>query len=525
MEKPGTDRQIWITVGPPGLLAVAFFLLLSIYLPTFSNPPHVDYWEGFYRFHLAGDSLISADLISIINHDPWQDGTFRPFSYLLLYLEHLLFAGEFFWNHVINFLLYCLAVILLYRLAVRLGLGRLPSAVGLTVFSFLFPHSGILTLTFHQFVLAGFSAFLGGFLLYLRWLRTGKLSSLAGAGLLFLAGMFCYEAFDFWPAAIIILRFFHRERSGEPAAGKRRKGWRSDAAMLVLVYLAYLGAFRLTRAAAVTAGSLPEITAGGGGLSLGAAFFNLAYTGIVLNLLPFLALPCRFADWVELGGPVTRIPDSSLLAHLIWGGIAVLGLVAAGGWPLGRRMKRSARLAVFFLIYLYLSNFFIVFLARIPLGDLRHILVQFRYQYVPDALLVLMIVAALSALPRPGRLGRAVAGGILLWILAANIAVSRRTAADVNRHLAPLNRVLSRIREGIESGEINPGSRLYIQRHITDYLPKLCWHKGIGRKMKGTYEWGFPPEEVECFTLSRREAAWILDSPLGIYRRNESRGE
>lgn len=505
--------------------AVVFSALFVLYLPTFANPPHVDYWEAFYTFHGAGNWSALRTFITIINHDPWQDGTFRPFSYLFLYLEYNLFAGNFVWNHVINFLLYCLSVILLYRLAISLALDRLPTVVLLAVFIFLFPHSGILTLTFHQFALIGFSAFLGGFILYLRWLRTKKFRFLIVGGLLFLTGMFCYEAFDFWPLAIVILRLLYRERGVQHTGDTPNNGCRYDVAMLVLVYLIYLAVFRLTRTASVTTGPLPDITAVGVLLSLCAAFFNLAYTGIFLNLFPFLASPCRFADWVELGGPVTRIPDYSLPAYIIVGGAVTAVLIGIGGWFPYRRKKLTALLTLSFLLYLYISNFSTIFLARIPLGDLHHILVQFRYQYVPDALLVLVGATLLTtALPRK-KLGRTIARILLVWVLVANVAVSHQVAMEVNRHLAPLNRVLNRIREGIASGEINTQNRLYIQRGITDYLPRLCWHKGIGRKTQGSYEWGFPPDERDCFTLSRREAAWILDSPLGIYRRNEDEGK
>ncbi len=331
MENPGTYRKLRIAAAPSCLLAAACLLLLVIYLPTFSNPPHVDYWEAFYRFHLAGRTFLSGNLMSIVNHDPWQDGTFRPFSYTLLYLEYILFRGNFVWNHVVNFLLYCLGAAMLYRLAIRLVPDRLAAAVFLAVFIFLFPHSGILTLTFHQFLLVGFSSFLGGFILYIRWRRTGGLRCLSAAGLLFLIGMFCYEAFNFWPLAIVILRRLYSRRNGNQEGGARKQGWRYDAGMLVLVYLVYLAVLFLSRRVLGAGGELPEITAGGVGLSFCAAFFNLAYSGIFLGLVPFMALPCRFWFWVELGGPVTSIPEDALPAYIIGGGSSPCCSWPAGG--------------------------------------------------------------------------------------------------------------------------------------------------------------------------------------------------
>ena len=82
-----------------------------------------------------------------------------------------------------------------------------------------------------------------------------------------------------------------------------------------------------------------------------------------------------------------------------------------------------------------------------------------------------------------------------------------------------MRRLIAHIRTGIDTGEINENARLYIQPRITKYLPDLCWHKGIGNRMDGMYEWLFPEEKMGCFAFSRRNAAWIMDSPLGDYRR------
>ena len=196
-----------------GLYFIALFALLAIiYLPSFFNPPHVDYWEAFHLFYLVDATLESPNLIAVINHDPWQDGTYRPFSYLLLYLEHNLFGDRFIWNHIVNFLFYCLSVVLLYQLARGLGLDKFLSAIFFGLYLFLFTHSGILTLTFHQFVIIGFSSFLLGFIIYLRWLMTAKRYLLIPVGLFFLLGMFCYETFSLWPLSVIILHQLHRHR-------------------------------------------------------------------------------------------------------------------------------------------------------------------------------------------------------------------------------------------------------------------------------------------------------------------------
>lgn len=509
-------------LGPALILAGLCLLLLLIYLPSFANPPHGDYWEAFYSFQQYRAAPAARRLLLIVNHDPWQDGTFRPFSYLFLYLAHALFGSEFIWYGIFNFLLYCLSVFLLYRLAVGLKLRRMVSAALIGVYIFLFSHSGILTLTFHQFVIAGFSAMLGGFLLYLRRLETRRTRFLILAGLLFLFGMLCYEAFILWPLSILILHRLFRLRSRRRTGGGKRTGCHWDIFLLAAVYLVYLGIFRLTRTAGVAAAPLPEFTPGQIGLSLCAVFFNLAYNGVVVNLCPFVSLPGRFQDWVEMGGLINRIPEDSLPAVIAVAGIMTMILIAVAGRILYRRRQGETLLTLGFLLFLYAANFFTVFLARIALGDLHHILVQFRYQYIPNGLLVLMAAAVFGPfLARGGRRRAVIFSIVIALVLIANIVVSLQTVRTVNRHLAPLQRVLNRVRAGIDSGEINPREPILIQRGITRYLPQLCWQSGIGRRMQGSYEWVFYPRYGDCFTRLSREADWILDSPLGNYRRIE----
>jgi len=498
---------------------VLFTLLAGIYLPSFFNPPHVDYWEAFHIFHLVDASPAPPNLIAVVNHDPWQDGTYRPFSYLLLYLEHNIFGARFVWNHIVNFLLYCISVVLLYLLVRGLGLDKFLSAAFLGLYIFLFTHSGILTLTFHQFVIIGFSSFLLGFIIYLRWLTTARKHLLVPVGMLFLLGMFCYETFSLWPLSIIILHQLHRHRAPSSSISAEKTGYFPELLMLGIVYLIYFIGFWLTRTASIRSGSLPGFVPGNAAMSLVTVFFNLLYNSIIVNLFPSLAIPCHFGDWVEMGRVTANIPFYSLSATVICVGAGMILLIAVGGWILWRRKKFILFFILTFLLYLYVTNFLTASMARLSLSNLNHILIQFRYQYVPNALLFLMVVAVIGRLLRPGRWGKVIISCLLLPVLIANISLSYRNVATVNRHLDPLRRLITNIRTGIYTGEINEAARLYIQPGITKYLPELCWHKGIGSKMEGTYEWLFPEDKIGCFAFSRRDAVWIMDSPLGDYRR------
>lgn len=501
--------------------AVLFAVLLALYLPSFFNPPHGDYWEAFHTFHRTSSLPAGSRFIAIANHDPWQDGTYRPFSYLVLFFEYQVFGDSFVWVHIVNFLLYCLSVALLFRLALKLGINRVWAGICCGLFAFLFTHSGILTLTFHQFIIIGFSSFLGGFLAYLKWLETSRKVFLAAAGLLFWVGMFSYEAFGLWALAIAILRPLRRRSGGKQAP------LLPDALMLAAVYLGYLTTFLLARTAPVTTGALPDITAGIVGLSFTAVFFNLVYTGVILNILPFLARPAGFGSWVELGGITARVPAPSLTAIVAGGGAAVFLLAAGGGVLLWRRKKLTALLSLGFPLFLYFSHFFIIVPARLSHLDLHHVLAQFRYQYVPNALVVLAAAAGLSLAVRPRRRNRLLTAGFVLPVLILNLVASFQTARETDRRLRPLGDMIARIRSGIQSGKINPDSRLYIDPQIIDYLPPLSWNRGIGSFVEGTYEWFFPGDQTDSFAFSRPDADWIMDRPWVMYRIGdfESRGD
>jgi len=230
-------------------------------------------------------------------------------------------------------------------------------------------------------------------------------------------------------------------------------------------------------------------------------------------------MPCRLVDWVEMGSLSFNISFHALSETVIWIGAGMMLLIAGGGVLLWRRRKFVLLFTLLFLLYLYVSNFLTVSLARLYMSNLNHILVQFRYQYVPNALLLLMVVAVIGTIFRPRRWGKVIISSVLLPFLLANIYISNRTEVMVNHHLDPLRRLIDNIRTGIDTGEISEDARLYIQPGILDYLPDLCWHKGLDNRMTGTYEWLFPEEKMGCFTFSPHNAVWIMDSPLGGYRR------
>jgi hypothetical protein len=499
-----TSRKTLVTGGI--IYFTSLFLAMTLFLlPSFDNPPRSDYWSAFYVFQQIDASPGPPNWIDIMTFDLWQHGTFRPLSHLVPYLEHTLFSPCFFWNHILNFAAYCLSIILLYLLASRLALDRIVTAAGLTVFAFLFSHFDILTWTFQLFSILGFCAFLLGFIIFTKFLESRRISHLILIGLLFFFGMLCFEVYVLWPLAVLILPFtLPRSRSAI-----KPKIPRGAFLMLGILYITYLGVFILHRSAAATSGALPTPTAGEITLAVFMAPFNLFYTGIAVNVFPSLALPLFYNDNINLGGLLLN-QQQHLGTIVFWGGAAGALIIVLGAvWLIRRKEHRASALLIFFL-FLYFTNFFTLALARLTTDPIFYVLSQFRYQYIPNALLILMAVIIIGNLVRPVRREKIFIGLILLPILVFNIYLDRKHIITVGNRLRPLKTILENISRGIDEKRITAESRLFIEREVADELPVPCWNPGMAPFMEGTFQWFFPAGEMEKFTLSQKEAAWII---------------
>lgn len=500
MEADGVQKiSVRRRYGPLIYFAVLLAALLVVFLPSFTHPPRSDYWSAFYVFQRAAETPGWSGWKSILTFDLWEHGTYRPLSHLIPYLEHLVFSPRFVWNHVLNFAAYFLSIVLLYLLAGRLGLDRGLTAIFLAVFAFLYSHSDIAVWTFQFFTIISFCGFLLGFILYIDYLRSGRAILLLAVGALFLFGMLTLEVYALWPLAIFILPF-------ALPSPRRRFRWR-DAAPL-LVYPFYLGGWLLHRG---TTGELPSPTAGQLATGFLLVFFNLAYTGFAVNIVPSLSRPLYLDDNINMGGWVWRLEEAERLDFTVaWMGGAVLLLLLLGAWCLYRKGRRRLLVLLSLFFFLYLTDFFIAGTARITSDRAFYPLVQFRYQYVPNAFLALMLAAVLGGLLKPRIRGKTIIGLILIPVLVFNMSLGRRQIAELGDQLRLLGMMINHIRRGLSEGIINEDARLYIAPRVRDRVGRPGWNHNMGRFMEGTFHWFFLPRERGKFTLEPEEAAWIV---------------
>ncbi len=490
-----------------------FFFLVYLFLPTFSNPPHVDYWEAFFTFHQVRADPDLAVWPHIVNHDPWRHGTFRPLSYTTLYLQHVVFGRRFVFNHIANFFFYCLLLVLLFRLGRRLGARGPELGAFLAVYAVLYSHCDVLSLNFHIFLVAGFAAAVGAFLLYIRYLEGAPPALLIVVGLLFLSALLAYETFVFWPPAVLILLYAKRH----PGAPRRVLSF--TGYLLGLLYGIYAAIFFFTRSASHISGDLPSVPLTALTEGLLYSLFNVLYTGFGVNVFPTLAYPGRYEGYSEMLGvmPISPAPWLVPLAYAA----ATVALILAGvlTFLLLRQGKRRTLAVAAFLGYLYLGNFSMLVAARSTTTDISHILRQFRYQLIPNAILILLSALIFSALFQASRRSRVILVTTLTVLFLGNSFFTRRHIDTVTTNLSPLKELLNNIRTGIDRGDITPDRRLYLPDGFAGSFPRLCWSRSMGRKMYGTYQWIFSPVELRCFSLRPEGSYWTMDMDKGVYVR------
>ncbi|MDP8236234.1 MAG: hypothetical protein P9M08_07605 [Candidatus Erginobacter occultus] len=521
----------------PARTAICFLLLggllFAVFHSSFSNPPRSDWWALFYHFHLYEELPAFERALNIANYDVWGHGTYRPLFHLVLYWLYLLFGPNYYFYHLVAFGFYLLSVVLLYRLARVLGAGRGISLAGAAVFAVLFSHFDIVIWTFHLAVIAGFCLFLLGFLLYREYLVSGRAWLLALACLLFLPGLLCYEIFILWPAAVFILLFSGRIDAGGGEGFRDR--FRASICWIGGLYLVYGAILAYTRSRSPLSGTAAGLeqffSFSAIAFSSAVTAFSLVFNGVIANILPFLVSPVLIQQNIGLGGVYLRTssylhsllagrsaPNLNLLVEpplvipktldldSLWravvpeinrflsiSGWLIILLFLAGVFLLWKRGCLRKPGPLLFTLFLLAASTFTLYHGRMSTNFPIYVLRQFRYQYISNALTVLLAVLLLDRLIRARPRCRRLVYLFLALIGGVNLLFLRTHLEIVNRQLTPLHRLLSEIQVGLDQGRIRPGETIEIDDTVVARLPPLCWNKDMAQFMRGTYQWLWRP--------------------------------
>ena len=370
-----------------------FIFLLIVAFPSLFYPPLSDHYEMFYFFHHL-DELpklpASFQWLHILNLDPFEQMRYQPLSHLFYYILHLLFGSNFTFFNIFNFLFYVLSIILLYKFAVTFSVSRRLALAFIGVFAFLFSHFDIVLWNCHIYVIAGFCMFMVGFLSYIKFLKTGYTFLLLWAIVSFILGMLCYEPFALWPFGIIFLNSIKDLR-------KVNKGRATNALWLVLgaIYAFYFSFYLFTRLLGTyeTPGlylsNFLKLESFGASSIL--VLFNILYNRIILNICPLLAFPLRVTENIYLAGPVINYIQTNHGIVFIGGGLVGILLISSFIYLYRKRYFEQLKVLAF-LFFLMLSYTGILFFCRLASNKFVYSLTEFRYQYVPNALFILILL-------------------------------------------------------------------------------------------------------------------------------------
>lgn len=490
-----------------------FMCVGAVYWPSLFHPPRSDYWSAlyfFYRLDMIGGFY---KWHALLTYDPLINVTFRPLCFLFLYLERLVVGPHYLLAQLLSLLLYYATIVALYFLAKLFCKDISLILLFLTVFAFLFSHFDLVCWAYHSHILVGFLLFLSGFILYVRYRESGKKWLGGVVAALFLVGMLLYEIFLLWPLALAIIHYSvetNEDITRERSARKSTYLW-----VIGTVYLLYAFIFLLER--------LLRLWLWGRGVSLShlfllyyllptviAIFFNILYNNILVNLFPWFAYPLNTADNnLNMGGVIGSPGFDINTAMYIGGTVAIL--LTAGIFVYVAAKKRRALGALVFLFYLLVTELLTLFWFKSLVNSPLYHLTQFRYQFIPNAIVTIIAITLFGSIVRFTRLQR-----IALYATAALVIISNAFAVTsgisfLGRELLPLREILYNIKTAIAEKRITKDNRLFLDDAIAEHLPSLCWNRHMGQRcMRGTFQWFFSKKDILLFS-PRDEAKWVLD--------------
>jgi len=505
---------------------VLFSLLLIIAFPSFSFPPMSDYWSTmFYPFHNLEEFSNSAKWSHVLNIDPFEQMRYQPLSRVFYYILFFFFGSNFMVFNIVNFLLYFLSMLLLYKFSLYFVKNKILAAVFVGFFAFLFSHFDILLWSCHLYIIVGLSMFLLGFMFYIRFLRIGRPYLPFLVILCFLLGMWCYESFFLWPLAIIILSRIKSLRNGVGIARKKlaRVNWLILGGVYIVYYLFYLftrslGTYDIPTYKVSEFFKLTNFVSSGL-----AVFFNALYNNIAVNIYPLLSFPLKVTENIYMAGPVISYIKTNPEIVFIEGALAAITLFWFFFTLYRKKYFEEIKIIGLFL-FLMLSELYIIFFCRMVDNAYVYCLTEFRYQYIPNAFLILIVLYVINRFFKPSKIKQRIIYLALIPFFALNIYCSQKVIGIYNSHLVNLKEMISSIRSGINKGYINENDKIYINEDMPDYLPSLCWNIEMGDRFikKGNYKWMFSRKDIGYFAQKIDNAEWIIDKEnFSVVRKTE----
>lgn len=491
------QRILKYLAGMPSWLYRVVVLAVScgLYAPFFTHPPRSDFWPAFYYFHRIDQLAGGHKWQYLLTHDPLINVTFRPFSFLFQYFEHLVFGSNLMAYNIFSFAMFATGLWLWSHLVARFCRNRYLIFAGMLFLGCMFSHFDLVCWSFHTHILLCFNFFMLGFILFCRYIENHRWYMVPCVVVCFLMGMSMYETFIAWPALLFVLVWAYA-----PQGGNTKGLYKAALIVCIFVYGTYFPLFFIDRLA--KSSYMEQLTLSTGFspyavvLNFCAVFFNLAYNNLLVNLIPYLAFPLDVQVNLNMGGLVLDIAHNIESIMLFVGGVVMIGVVAGLLWAARHRSTRG----IWFFTLLLVTKVFILFFFKSMVNPYPYNLTQFRFHYIANVMFLSVIIIVLQRFLMTFQKLKFIILPVALCVLLMNFHTVRLGIGVLDSQMAPLRRLLVNIRYAIDRNTIDPLHRLYLDDDIAAGLPPLCWNSEMGRRcMQGTYQWFYSRRQIRCF--------------------------
>ena len=492
------------------IFGTLYFILFS----TLAYPPISDDWHLFSFFHQLNEKPGLIKWLHVLNYDPCEHMRFQPLSRIFYYMFHITFGSNFIFFKVFNFMFYIISIIILYKLSLYFSKNKLLNVLFMGLFAILFNHFDIVLWAHHIYIIVGLILSLMGFISYMEFLKTNSRVFVFLSVVFFLSGMLCYEPFFFWPLGILILSAIKDLNEMQIC---KVVLIRVKLFILSIIYILYFAFYFFTRSLGTYGKpvyALNDFLILGNFVSaLFLVLFNILYNGFVIAIFPWLSFPLKVTENVYLSGPIINIIQ--LNQGIVFVGAILFGFLLIWGFVYLCKKKYFKEVKILlFLFFLLFSYSYIIFFCRlIGYNNFEYCLTEFRYQYVSNAIIVLIVLFIVSRFIEFSKKKKYFLFLISSIIFISNIYCIYELKKIYNGQLVNLQIMLSNIRQGLRVGYINKEQKLYIQNDVHDYLPSLCWNIYLGGRFisEGNYHWLFSKKDNEFFSNTFDDAVWIID--------------
>ena len=473
------------------ILTILFYL---IYGGALAIPPRSDYWHLFYLFsHITRGLKPITNTLTFLGS--FGHPRFQPLAFLGLYIEYVLFGFNFILYNFSNLLLALGVFIQLYFIIKLIMPSFLISCLLTLLGAFLLSHSDIIIWSYHIYIIFGvfciFGAVHAGYFYYLK----RKSVFLIVAGLLLMIAVWCYEPFISAPFILFLL------------AGNLLRDRKLALRATLLFYGPYMLAYILYQL-------LPKylpldfsiwqfMTLGHIISSIKIASANMFYINFLTTLFPFLGVPVSYFDNTVL---ILAHQHKDLISFLQDYGLVIFGIGLILMYLYKKKdTSRSfpVLLAAAAMLFTYLV---LLAFGRSITNPPLYIYLQFRYQFFPNLLMIIILAVLIRSYIHRRRKGIITASIFLSIILIFNMALTFKTVQYVRGLFDEDRKFIEVVTKAVKDGAISPDKKLYIDEAKINSM--ACWNRETAN-FPGNIQWFFKGKE-DCFARTKEEAGLII---------------